>query len=124
MAELVQDLSKQTSTLVRQELRLAQLEMQQKGRAAGIGLGLFGGAGLVAVFGVGALVAAAILALATAVDAWLSALIVAVALFAIAGVAALVGKKEVTEATPPVPEQAIDSGRQDVEEIKARSGRA
>lgn len=124
MAHLVQDLSKQTSTLVRQELRLAQLEMQQKGRAAGVGLGLFGGAGLIAVFGVGALVAAAILALATAVDAWLSALIVAVALFAVAGVAALVGKKEVQEATPPVPEQAIDSSQQDVQEIKARSGRA
>lgn len=124
MAELVQDLSKQTSTLVRQELRLAQLEMQQKGKAAGIGIGLFGGAGLVAVFGVGALVAAAILALATAVDGWLSALIVAVALFAIAGLAALVGKKEVAEATPPVPEQAIDSSHRDVDEIKARSGRA
>lgn len=124
MAQLVQDLSKQTSTLVRQELRLAQLEMQQKGRAAGIGLGLFGGAGLIAVFGVGALVAAAILALATAVDGWLSALIVAVVLFVVAGIAALVGKKEVTEATPPVPEQAIDSSQRDVEEIKARSGRA
>jgi uncharacterized membrane protein YqjE len=124
VAQLVHDLSQQTATLVRQELRLAQLEMQQKGKKAGVGLGLFGGAGLVAFYGVGALVAAAILALATAIDGWLAALVVAVVLFAIAGIAALVGKKEVTEATPPVPEQAIDSTQQDVQTIKDRSGRA
>ncbi len=124
VAQLVHDLSQQTATLVRQELRLAQLEMQQKGKKAGVGLGLFGGAGLVAFYGVGALVAAAVLALATALDGWLAALIVAVVLFAIAGVAALVGKKEVTEAGPPVPEQAISSTQQDVQEIKDRSGRA
>jgi hypothetical protein len=124
VAQLVHDLSQQTATLVRQELRLAQLEMQQKGKKAGVGLGLFGGAGLVAFYGVGALVAAAVLALATALDGWLAALIVAVVLFAIAGVAALVGKKEVTEATPPVPEQAFSSTQQDVQEIKDRSGRA
>jgi uncharacterized membrane protein YqjE len=124
VAQLVQDLSQQTSTLVRQELRLAQLEMQQKGKKAGIGLGLFGGAGVVAFYGAGALVAAAILALATAVDGWLAALIVAVVLFALAGVAALIGKKEVTDAVPPVPEQAVDSTQKDIQEIKDRSGRA
>ncbi|MFA4929683.1 MAG: phage holin family protein [Patulibacter sp.] len=123
IGQLVQDLSHQTATLVRQELRLAQLEMQQKGKRAGTGVGLFGGAGLFAVLGLGALVAAAILALATAVDPWLSALMVAVVLFAVAGVAALVGKKQVTEATPPVPEQAIESTQQDVQEIKERSHR-
>jgi len=124
VAQLVQDLSQQTSTLVRQELRLAQLEMQQKGKKAGVGVGLFGGAGALGFYGLGALIAAGILALATAVDGWLAALIVAVVLFAVAGVAALVGKKEVTAATPPVPEQAIDSTQQDVQEIKDRSGRA
>lgn len=124
VAQLVQDLSQQTSTLVRQELRLAQLEMQQKGKKAGIGVGLFGGAGALGFYGLGALIAAGILALATAVDGWLAALIVAVVLFAVAGVAALVGKKEVTAATPPVPEQAIGSTQQDVQEIKDRSGRA
>ncbi|WP_036726236.1 phage holin family protein [Patulibacter minatonensis] len=123
VAQLVHDFSQQTSTLVRQELRLAQLEMQEKGKKAGIGVGLFGGAGVIAFYGVGALVATAILALATAVDGWLAALIVAVVLFAVAGVAALVGKKEVTAATPPVPEQAIDSTQRDVQEIKERSGR-
>ncbi|MEV4420048.1 phage holin family protein [Patulibacter sp. NPDC049589] len=124
VAQLVHDLSQQTSTLVRQELKLAQLEMQQKGKKAGIGVGLFGGAGVFAVYGIGALVAAAVLGLATAVDGWLAALIVAVLLFTVAGVAALVGKKEVSEATPPVPEQAIGSTQLDVQEIKDRSGRA
>ena len=124
VAQLVQDLSQQTATLVRQELRLAQLEMQQKGKKAGIGLGLFGGAGVIAFYGVGAVVAAAILALATAVDGWLAALIVAVVLFALAGIAALVGKKEVADAVPPMPQGAIDSTQKDVQEIKDRSGRA
>ena len=120
VAQLVQDLSQQTATLVRQELRLAQLEMQQKGKKAGIGLGLFGGAGVIAFYGVGAVIAAAILALATAVDGWLAALIVAVVLFALAGIAALVGKKEVADAVPPMPQGAIDSTQKDVQEIKDR----
>jgi uncharacterized membrane protein YqjE len=124
VAQLVQDLAQQTATLVRQELRLAQLEMQQKGKKAGIGLGLFGGAGVIAFYGVGALTAAAILALATTLDGWLAALVVAVVLFALAGIAALVGKKEVTDAVPPMPQGAIDSTQKDVQEIKDRSGRA
>ncbi|MGX6448431.1 phage holin family protein [Patulibacter sp. S7RM1-6] len=124
IGELVQNLSQQTATLARQELRLAQLEMQQKAKKAGIGAGLFGGAGLIALYGLGALIAAIILVLATAVDAWLAALIVAVVLFAIAGVAALMGKREVTQATPPVPEQALDSTQQDVQEIKERRAHA
>ena len=123
IGQLVQDLSQQTATLVRQELRLAQLEMQQKGKRAGLGAGLFGGAGLFAVLGLGALVAAAILALASAVAAWLSALIVAVILFVVAGVIALVGKHEVDEAVPPVPERTIGSVQQDVHEIKERAHR-
>lgn len=123
IGQLVQDLSQQTATLVRQELHLAQLEMQQKGKRAGLGAGLFGGAGLVAVLGLGALVAAAILALATAVDPWLSAVIVAVVLFVVAGVVALVGKREVNEAVPPKPERTIESVQQDVHEIKERAHR-
>lgn len=123
IGQLVQDLSQQTATLVRQELHLAQLEMQQKGKRAGLGAGLFGGAGLLAVLGLGALVAAAILALATAVDPWLSAVIVAAVLFAVAGVVALVGKREVNEAVPPKPERTIESVQQDVHEIKERAHR-
>lgn len=124
VAQLVNDLSQQTATLVRQELRLAQLEMSEKGKKAGLGIGLFGGAGVIAFYGLGALVAAGILALATTLDGWLAALIVAVVLFAVAGIAALVGKKEVTQAVPPVPEQAVASAQADVQEIKDRSGRA
>lgn len=124
VAQLVTDLSQQTATLVRQELRLAQLEMQEKGKKAGLGVGLFGGAGVVAFYGLGALVTAAILALATTLDGWLAALVVAVVLFVVAGIAALVGKKEVAQAVPPVPEQAVASAGRDVQEIKKRSGRA
>jgi predicted lipid-binding transport protein (Tim44 family) len=111
-------------TLVRQELRLAQLELQEKGKRAGIGVGLFGGGGLASLLGLGALIAAAILALATAVAAWLSALIVAVVLFALAGMLALTAKKQVEQATPPAPEAAIDSVQSDIAEVKGRAKRA
>jgi hypothetical protein len=118
VGELVAQLSDQTSTLVRQELALAKAEMTQKGKAAGIGIGLFGGAGVFVVYGVGALVAAAVMGLALAVPGWLAGLIVGAALFVIAGIAALVGKKEVTEAVPPVPEQTVDSVKRDVDAVK------
>src|SRR3954469_18062847 len=98
--ELVKDLSAQVSTLVRQELELAKVELTAKGKQAGIGAGMFGGAGLFALYGVGAVVACAILALSTAVDGWLAALIVAVVLFAIAGVLALLGKSRARRAAP------------------------
>jgi uncharacterized membrane protein YqjE len=124
LSELVQQLSKQTSTLVRDEIRLAQLEVQEKGKRAGIGAGLFGGSGLVALYGLGALIAAVIMLIATALEPWLAALIVAVGLFAVAGVLALTGKKQVEEAVPPAPEQAIESAKQDVEVVKERAGRA
>jgi uncharacterized membrane protein YqjE len=123
LAELVKQLSEQTSALVRQELQLAQLELQQKGKRAGIGAGLFGGSGLVALYAVGALLAAAVMLLATAVTPWLAGLIVAAVLFALAGVLALTGKKQVEQATPPVPEQAIESTQRTVEEVKGRTGR-
>jgi uncharacterized membrane protein YqjE len=123
IGDLVKQLSEQTSTLVRKELQLAQLEMTEKGKRAGIGAGLFGGAGLIALFGTGTLIAAIVMLLATAIDAWLAGLIVAVVLLAVAGIAALMGKKKVEEATPPAPEQAIQSTKRDVEEIKGRAAR-
>jgi uncharacterized membrane protein YqjE len=123
VGELVQQLSEQTATLVRKELQLAQLELQEKGKRAGIGAGLFGGAGVIALYGLGALIAAAIIGLGTAVDPWLSALIVAVVLFAAAGIASLVGKKQVEQAVPPAPEQAIQSGKRSVDEVKGRAAR-
>jgi uncharacterized membrane protein YqjE len=123
VGKLVQELSQQTATLVRKEIRLAQLELQEKGKHAGIGAGMFGGSGLVALYGLGAVITAAILGLSTAVDGWLAAVIVAVALFAVAGVLALTGKKQVEQATPPTPEAAIDSTKTDIDEVKERAGR-
>jgi uncharacterized membrane protein YqjE len=123
IGELIQQASRQTADLVRKEIRLAQLELQEKGKRAGIGAGLFGGAGLVALYGAGALVAALVMLLATAVEPWLAGLIVAAALFALAGVLALTGKKQVGRATPPAPEQAIESVQTDVETIRGRAGR-
>jgi MFS family permease len=121
IAELVKQLSEQTSRLARQEVDLAKAEVTAKGKRAGIGAGMFGGAGLVGLYAVGALVAAAILGLATAVDAWLAALIVAVVLAAIAGILALQGRMKVKQATPPVPEQATESVKEDVQWTKARA---
>jgi len=123
IGDLVKQLSEQTSTLVRKELQLAQIELKEKGKRAGIGAGLFGGAGVVVLYGVGALVAAVILLLATALAAWLSALIVAVVLLAGGGVAALMGKKQVEQAVPPQPEQAIQSTKRDVDHVKGKAGR-
>lgn len=116
--ELVKDLSTQVSTLVRQELELAKVELTAKGKQAGIGAGMFGGAGLFALYGVGALVATAILALATAVAAWLAALIVAVVLLALAGVMALLGKSRAQRAVPPLPEQTVATVKEDVRYTK------
>lgn len=124
LAELVQQLSEQTSRLAHQEVELAKAELTAKGKRAGIGAGMFGGAGVFGLYGFGALIAAAILALATAVAAWLAALIVASVLGAIAGVLALQGRRQVREATPPVPEQATESVKEDVEVIKTRAQEA
>lgn len=123
VGDLVQQLSQQTATLVRQEMRLAQVELQEKGKRAGIGAGMFGGAGLVALYGVGAVVAAVIMLLATAIEPWVSALIVGAVLLAIAGILALLGRKQVDQATPPKPERAMESMQDDVEHVKERARR-
>jgi len=118
-SELVTRLTQQSTELIRSELRLAQVEMTEKAKHAGVGVGLFGGAGVVALYGVGALIATIILALvALGLKAWLAALIVTVVLFVIAGVVALIGKKQVSQATPAAPQQTIESVKQDVDTIK------
>jgi membrane protein len=121
VGELVQQLSSQTSTLIRQEMRLAQAELQEKGKRAGLGAGMFGGAGLVALYGVGALIAAAIMVLGTALDPWLAAVIVGVVLLAVGGLLTLIGKRQVRQATPAKPEQALESVQRDIDEVKARA---
>jgi uncharacterized membrane protein YqjE len=121
--ELVRQLSEQVTVLIRDELKLAQMEMTRKGKQAGVGVGLLGGSGLVALYGVGCLVACAIIAISGAVAAWLAALIVGAALLAAAAVAALIGKGRLQRATPPVPEQAVGSVKSDVDEIRERARR-
>jgi hypothetical protein len=121
LSELVQDLSRQTSTLIRQEMRLAQAELAEKGRHAGKGAGMFGGAGLVALYGLGALITAAILGLATVLEPWVAAAAIGAGLLLIAGVLALTGKKELDEAGPAKPEQTLDSVQRDIETVKARA---
>jgi uncharacterized membrane protein YqjE len=123
--ELLKELSTQTTMLVRQELELAKAEMTEKGKRAGLGAGMFGGAGVFALLALGALTACVIAALATAMDVWLAALIVALVWAAVAGTLALLGKRKTQEAAPPAPEQAIESTKEDVQWAKnqARSAR-
>jgi membrane protein len=111
------------ATLVREEIRLAQAELKEKGKKAGIGVGLFGAAGLVGLYAAGAAVAGIVLLLAQAVATWIAAFITAGALAVIAAVMALAGKSKVEEATPPKPDAAIQSVQADVAEIKEKAHR-
>jgi uncharacterized membrane protein YqjE len=124
-AELLKRLSDETATLVKQEVELAKAELQEKGKRAGVGAGMFGGAGLFGVGAFAALTACLIAALELAVALWLAALIVAVVYAVVAGVLALTGKQKVKQATPPIPEQARESVKEDVEwaKTRARSGK-
>ena len=119
IAELISQLSQDVKTLVRDELALARIELAEKGKRAGLGAGLFGGAGMFAGYGVGVLIVTLILALALVWPAWLAALVVGVLLLAVAGVLALVGKKEISQATPPLSSEAVDNAKADVQAVKA-----
>jgi uncharacterized membrane protein YqjE len=121
--ELVKSLSEQVSVLVRGELKLAQLEMTRKGKRAGMGIGMLGGSGLVALYGLGCLIACVIIAISGVLAAWLAALIVGAVLLAVAGVAALIGKARLQRAAPPVPQETVSSVKADVEEIKEKARR-
>jgi uncharacterized membrane protein YqjE len=121
IGELLKQLSQETATLVRQELDLAKAEVSEKGKKAGAGAGMFGGAGMSAFLGLGALTAAAIAALDTGMRTWLAALIVGVLWLAVAGVLALMGRNKVQEATPAVPEQTTESVKEDLQWAKTRA---
>jgi MFS family permease len=121
LGELFGKLSTETSTLIRQEMALARAELTEKGKEAGKGAGLFGGAGVVGLLAAGALTACLILLLDLAIASWLAALIVAVVLGAVAAVLALQGREKVREAAPPVPEQTVDTVKEDVEWAKTRA---
>ncbi|HEY3725543.1 MAG TPA: phage holin family protein [Solirubrobacteraceae bacterium] len=121
MADLMRQLSEQTSTLVRQELELARAELTDKGKQAGIGIGMFGAAGIVALFAVGGLTATLILLLSKAVDPWVAALIVTAVYGAIAGLLALTGRSRVQRGVPPVPEHTVETVKEDVKTTKRRA---
>jgi preprotein translocase subunit Sss1 len=124
VGELMADLSGQLSRLVRDEMRLAQKEFQQSAKHAGIGVGLLGGAGLLAFFGAASLIAAAIAAVSLALPVWAAALIVGAALLSAAGIAALLSKKQADEAAPPAPQTAANV-KEDIQQVKdARHGRS
>jgi uncharacterized membrane protein YqjE len=120
-AELVKQVSEQTQRLIRQELALARLEIADKAKHAGIGAGMLAGAGVLAFFAAGTLVAMLVLVLATAVEAWLAALIVTVVLLAVAGSMAVIGKGQLKRAAPPAPEQTIENVKADVDEVRAHA---
>jgi uncharacterized membrane protein YqjE len=125
-SELVQRASEQITRLVRDEIALAKAELAEKGKHAGIGVGLFGGGGVLALYGVGALIATLIIVFDLFLPLWLAALIVTVVLFAVAGILALLGKNQVTKATPPEPEEAVASVKADVDHVKlaVKAGRS
>ena len=121
IGELFGKLSNETSTLIRQEMALARAEMTEKGKEAGKGAGLFGGAGAVGLLGAGAITAGIILLLDLAIAAWLAAIIVGLVYAGIAAVLALQGRDRLKRATPPVPEQTVDTVKEDVEWAKTRA---
>jgi uncharacterized membrane protein YqjE len=122
--ELVKQVAEQVSVLVRDELKLAQLEMSRKGREAGKGMGMMGGGGLVALYGVACLIACAIIAISHVLQPWLSALIVGAALLFVAAVVAVVGRSHLRKASPPTPTEAVESVKTDVEEVRERVRRS
>jgi hypothetical protein len=123
VAELIKQVSEESSRLLRSELRLAQAEMTEKAKTAGAGIGAFGAAAVLGWFALGCFLATAILALALVLPAWLAALIVAVVVAIAAGIAALLGKKKVAKAAPPMPTATVESVKKDVEEIKESARR-
>jgi hypothetical protein len=121
--DLVKLLSEQVSVLAHDELKHAQLEMTRKGKQAGVGAGMLGGGGLIALYGVGCLIACAIIAISGVMSAWLAALIVGAALLAVAAVSALLGKGRLQKSAPPVPGQAVASIKTDVNVVRERARR-
>ncbi|MCP2166400.1 phage holin family protein [Goodfellowiella coeruleoviolacea] len=121
IGQLVSDMSEQLTRLVRDEMRIAALEMRQKGKRLGRGAGLLSGAGVLALYGGGAVIAGLIMLLATAITPWVAAIIVGVALLIIAGVFALAGRSSARRAVPPLPEQAVSDVRRDMQMLKERA---
>ena len=122
--DLVKLVSEQLSVLVRDELKLAQLEMTGKAKLAGKGMGMMGGGALIALYGVACLIACVIIAISHSLQAWLAALIVGAALLVVAAVVSAAGRSTMRKGTPPVPTEAVESVKTDVEEIKHKVRRS
>jgi hypothetical protein len=120
MGELFKELSADLSMLVRQEMQLARAEMTEKGKQAGLGAGMFGGAGSVALLAAGTLSACLIAALALVMHVWLAALIITALYMGVAGALALIAKQRISKATPPVPEQTAETMKEDVQWAKTQ----
>jgi uncharacterized membrane protein YqjE len=124
LGDLTKRLSDAVSRLVRKEAELAKTELSEKARSMAVGAGFALAAALLGLTALGALTAAAIVALATAIATWLAALIVGLALAVLAGVLALMGVKRLQRAAPPVPVETVDSVKEDIQWVKtsAKSG--
>jgi uncharacterized membrane protein YqjE len=123
IGELVKDLASQTSTLVRQEIQLAQAEVTQKGKTAGKGVGMLVAAGVFGLLALIALTLALIWLLDQAMDAWIAALIVMALWAVVAAVLAKSGQKALQDATPPAP-QTVETVKEDIQWAKTRTGSA
>jgi hypothetical protein len=121
IGELFSKLSNETSTLIRQEMELARAELTEKGRQAGKGAGLFGGAATVALLGAGAITAGIVLLLALLIPDWLAAILVGLVFVGVAALLGMKGRDEIQAATPPVPEETVDTVKEDVQWAKTRA---
>jgi uncharacterized membrane protein YqjE len=122
-SELVGQVATQLSTLVREELALAKIELTEKGKRAGLGGGLFGGAAILGLYGLGLLLTLAVVLLDLVWPLWVAVLVVMVVVFAAAGIAALMGKRKLSQAAPPVPHDAIAGVESDLDTVKAAARR-
>ena len=122
--DLVKQVTEQVSLLMRDELKLAQLEMTGKAKQAGNGMGMMGGGALIALYGVACLIACVIIAISHSLQAWLSALIIGVALLVVAAIVAAIGRNKMRQGSPPVPTEAVESVKTDVQAIKERAHRS
>jgi uncharacterized membrane protein YqjE len=122
--DLVKAVTEQVSVLMRDELKLAQLEVTGKARQAGKGMGMMGGGALIALYGVARLIACVIIAISHSLQAWLSALIIGVALLVVAAIVTAIGRNKMRQGTPPMPTEAVESVKTDVQEVRERAHRS
>lgn len=119
--DLVKQLSEQTTTLVRKEIDLAKAELSEKGKVAGQGAGMFGGAAVLALLALGTLTTMVLALLDKAMDLWIAALLVTLVYGAIAGAMAIAGRDRVKQGMPPAPEQTVETVKEDVQWARSQA---